>query len=380
MARFEATGRRIGSSAMYHARRPGRPVIASIVLLAVSGCGSEPDQRPEVVRPVRTQEFGTTAFGSGLEFSGVVQGTRDAELSFEVSGRVIEFPVVEGQRVRRGTLLARLDPRDYEARRDAAGADRSAARADYTRYQELYAASAVSLQELEVRRRNFEVAEANFRTAQKSVDDTNLYAPFDGQVARTIADVGEQVQARQPVIFFVDDSSLEAVIDIPEADALRGTEYLASPEAMAALNPVVRVSALGDRSFPARLSEFATSADPVTRTFEATFGFEPPDDLSVRPGMTARVALEPPRGELASSDPSLPVGAVLADEEGAPYVWRIDRQTMTVARAPVTVGAVFGDEIAVTGGLEIGDLIATSGVHNLRPGMQVKELGDRGSD
>lgn len=370
-------GRPVGGSVSSGTRRGRsvhRLVLASLAGGLVVGCGSEPVERAEPVRPVKTAEFGSAAFGGGLEYSGVVQGIRDAELSFEVPGRVIDFPVVEGQRVRQGTLLARLDPRDFEAIRDAAGADRSAAEADYTRYQELYAASAVSLQELEVRRRNFQVADANFRTAQKSVDDTNLYAPFNGQVARTIANEGEQVQAREPVLFFVDDSRLEAVIDIPEADALRGTQYLASTEAMGALNPQVRISSLGDRSFAAELTEFATSADPVTRTFEATFAFDPPDDASIRPGMTARVALSPPSGEYATADPSLPVGAVLAAENGAPYVWVIDRQDMTVSRTPVSIGTVFGDEIAITGGLEIGQLIATSGVHNLRPGMRVRQL------
>ena len=55
-------------------------------------------------------------------------------------------------------------------------------------------------------------------------------------------------------------------------------------------------------------------------------------------------------------------------------MWRIDESSMTVSRTPVQVGGVFGDEIEILGGLSPGDLLAVSGVHNLREGMQVRSL------
>lgn len=358
-------------------KHTGLSTIPSMTLMAVlTACSAEVVERPPVVRPVKTQVFGSSGLGAGREYSGVVQAARDADLSFEVSGRIIEFPVVEGQRVTRGTLLARLDSRDYEALRDAAVAERNAAEADYVRFQELYAADAVSLQDLEVRRRNFEVADANYRTAQKAVTDGDLYAPFDGQVARKIVNELEQVQAREPVLFFVDDSSLEVLINIPETDALRGSRFLTDADALATLNPMVEVSSLPGVSFPARLAEFATSADPVTRTFAATLSFDPPADVSIRPGMTARLTLSPAQQDLATTETSLPIGAVVADEQGGSYVWRIDPSSMTVSSVPVSLGTVFGDQISVVGGLERGDLIAVSGVHSLRPGMEVSQLDD----
>ncbi|MDH3734130.1 MAG: biotin/lipoyl-binding protein, partial [Gemmatimonadota bacterium] len=101
---------------------PERLGAVVLCLLAAGACSSEVVEQPEVPRPVKSQVFGQSGFGSGVEYSGVVQAARDAELSFEVPGLIIAFPVVEGQRVGRGTLLARLDSRDYEAQRDAVGA------------------------------------------------------------------------------------------------------------------------------------------------------------------------------------------------------------------------------------------------------------------
>ena len=367
--------------------RSNRFGAATFIALLAIGCGDEVVEQAPVVRPVKMLVFGGAGLGAGVEYSGVVQAARSVEMSFEVPGRILEFPVVEGQRVRSGTLLARLDPRDYVDGRDAAAAETNAAEADYTRYQELYAADAVSLQELEVRRRNFEVAAANFRTADKSVSDTYLRAPFTGQVALTIVDDLEQVQARQPVLVFHDDSGLEVEVNIPETDALRGAVYLNDPDAMARLGPTVQISSLPDQSFEARLSEFATTADPITRTFAATFTFDPPEDSSIRPGMTASLVIEQDseaspgaEGGAAGGAALIPVGAVLADSDGSAFVWRVDRSSMTVTRAGVEIGAVTGDQIQLLGGLSPADVIVTTGVHNLRDGMQVRELHDPSSD
>lgn len=346
---------------------------AAVLALAGAACGVEPVEEAPVVRPVKTFEFGGTGFAGRVAYSGVVRASRQADMGFEVPGRIIDFPVAEGQRVESGTLLAQLDPRDFEAQRDARRAQRNAAEADYARYQELYAADAVSLQELEVRRRNFEVADANYRTAEKGVADTYLRAPFAGRVARKLVEDFVNVPAKQVVLILQDDSKLEVVVNVPEGDALRGARYLMNANEMALLNPAVELSSLPDRRFPARLKEFATTADPVTRTFAATFSFESPTDATLRPGMTARVTLSP-EARVLTGRSSIPASAVLGDEQGAAYVWLIERSNMTVSRAPIEVGAVFGDEIELVGGLSLGDLIAVSGVHNLRSGMQVRSL------
>ena len=102
-----------------------------------------------------------------------------------------------------------------------------------------------------------------------------------------------------------------------------------------------------------------------------------PGDVSLLPGMTVNVTINVPEGGTASRAPagySIPANAVLADEQGVSTVWKVNPDTMTVSRAPVQLGELAGDRIRVLGGLQPGDRIATSGVHNLREGMQVSEL------
>ncbi len=350
------------------------PLVYLCSALAILACGGQQPEEAPVARPVRLLAIGSMAGGGQREFPGRIQAAQNAEVSFEVAGRIIGFPVDEGQEVAQGALLARLDPADFETARDAEVARRQQARADYERYQELYATNAVSLQELEVRRRRYEVAQANLRTAEKAVNDTYLRAPFGGLVARKLVDDFVNVQAKQPILILQDESSLEIVVDVPESVAALAAPGLTLEERRArASGSLVEISAIPGRQFQARLREFSTTADPMTRTFAATLGFENPADVTIRPGMTAKLIVTP-RADLADTNVFwIPANAVVADETGT-YVWKVDSEAMTVSRAVVEVGELSGSNVQITSGLSNGDMIATTGVHSLREGMAVRRL------
>jgi len=120
------------------------------VLVLVAGCGDEVQEEVEVTRPVKMITLGAEGGATALEYPGAVSDAREAQLSFEVDGQIISFPVIEGQSVSTGQILARLDARRYEANRDADLAVRNEKRANYERMQDLYAADAVSLQDLKM--------------------------------------------------------------------------------------------------------------------------------------------------------------------------------------------------------------------------------------
>ena len=130
----------------------------------------------------------------------------------------------------------------------------------------------------------------------------------------------------------------------------------------------------GWRSFPARVSEIGRQADPQPRTFPVTFAFSPPSTLNISPGMTATVFLTAP-GDLDGDSPAfvVPVESVAHDGQGEAYIWRIDPSTMTAGKVPVKAGEMERNNIEITGALNNGDRIATSGVQQLREGMVVKK-------
>ena len=157
------TRTRVGPMDLHRCSRPHTLAFLAVVGGLAVGCGSEPQTEQVVARPVKMVEIGFGGVSGVREYPGTVEAAERAELAFEVPGLIIEMPVVQGQWVRRGQMLARIDERNYEAQRDADAASLDAARADFRRYQELYAADAVTLQELQLKQAQFEVAEARLR-------------------------------------------------------------------------------------------------------------------------------------------------------------------------------------------------------------------------
>jgi len=348
---------------------------AGMALLAA--CEKQVEEREPVVRPVRILTIGGPGDGRKLSYAGEIRAGETADLGFEVPGRIVEFLVIEGQEVVKGDLLARLDPADFQAQLDQADANYRQAVTTYERYKEIVESGAVSRQELDVRKRNYEVAEASLATARKALSDTRLIAPFSGNIGRTLVDNFVNVQAKQPVLVLQDTTKLEVVITIPEQDWSRANPNLTKEERTELIRPMVSLSTFPDREFPARLTELATVADPVTRTFEVRARLDNPPDVTILPGMTANLSITVPEGGTrAGVDTAVivPATAVISDEQGNSTVWKIDPDTMTVSRAQVQLGDLAGGDVRVLSGLNAGDRIATSGVHNLREGMQVSEL------
>jgi RND family efflux transporter MFP subunit len=341
--------------------------------LLATGCSKQEQEAPEIVRPVKTMTISAGTAGGVREYPGQVRAAEEIELSFEVPGRLIELNAREGQRKAAGALIGALDPRDFEADRDRVLARRNETRADFERNRTLYERDAISLRDLEVVQRQFEVAEANLAQAEKALADTRLFAPFDGKIAGRIVENRENVAAKQPVVIFHDDSSLEIRASFPESEFLRIRDLGTVQDMTDRLSPTVEISAAAGRSIPAWVKELRGTADPVTRTYEVTLGFEPPADLSITSGMTARVVIT-----LAATDGALliPSSAVVADSDHRSLVWVYDAAEQVVHGREVVLGQMTDVEIEILSGLEGGDTIAILGASNLTEGMKVRPLGD----
>jgi len=341
--------------------------------LLVGGCGKKEPEVKEVVRPVKMMTIATGSGAGTREYPGQVRAAEEIQLSFEVPGRIVELNAREGQTAVSGALVAALDPRDYESARDRELARRNEARANYERNRTLYERDAISLRDLEVVRRRLEVAETNLEQAGKALSDTRLYAPYEGKIAGRLVENHENVAAKQAIVVFQDDSTLEIRASFPETDYLRIRGLGGVQDMTDKLNPRVEVSAAAGSRIEAWVKELRHTADPVTRTYEVTLGFEAPTGLSITSGMTAKVIISM---QGASGSTLIPVAAVVAGEGDQSTVWVYDEATGTVSSRAVTVGQMTGDEIEILEGLQDGERIAVLGASNLSEGMRVRPLGE----
>lgn len=352
-------------------------LVAAALLLA--GCGKAPEpvvESPERLVKILTVDGGQASLS--LEYPGEIKATRSVNLGFEVSGKIIELPIEDGIAVKEGDMLGRLDPTDYEAARDAARANLRAMRSAHVRAKNIFDQGAGSQAEVDKTLRDLTVAEQDLKKAQKALDDTVLKAPYSGVVGQRIADNFQNVQAKEPVLIFQDASSLEMDVSVPERDFIRMKRGLTLEERTEISRPEVAISAIPGRRFPARIKSFTTTADPVTRTYTATFQFDHPDDVNILPGMTARVLINPNADTLRKYMPSstvmVPLTAIASTADGNPFVWRIDPDSMAVTAAEVVLGEINNTRIEITEGLETGDRIAITGVTQLHEGTRVRPL------
>jgi RND family efflux transporter MFP subunit len=312
-----------------------------------------------------------------LEYPGKVAATQELSLGFEVAGKITELPIEDGMEVDEGDVLGRLDPIDYKAARDSARSNLVAMKSAYIRAKNIFNEGAGSQAEVDLALRDYQVSQENLTKNQKALDDTTLKAPFSGKVAEKIAENYQNVQAKEAILVLLDDSSLEIDVNVPERDFVRMTPGLSHQERTERVKPFISVSSVPDRTFPAHLISFTTNADPVTRTYKATFAFENPGDVNILPGMTARVTLQltqEVKEEVAGTGIMIPVVSVIADEAGTSYVWRVDPESMQVSRTQVKLGEMSGSDVQVLGGLSDGDQIAISGTAFLQEDMLVRPL------
>ncbi len=348
-------------------------VVGSSIGLLLAGCGGSQEEKEAPIRPIKIHTIGTLEPAAIREFPGTIRAYQTAEMGFEVPGRIIEFLLREGDIVEKNAVLARLDATNYRAELKVALANLEKAQADLTRSENIYKEDpgAISQDQIESDQRAVKVTQSQVEIAQKAVADTELRAPFAGVMARKLVEDFANVQAKEPVLILQDNSILEVEVAVPERDFVgRKNQNETKEEMSERLNPKVIVSAIPDREFPAVIKEYATTADPVTRTFPVKLNFDNPEDVTILPGMTARVrvVIDP------ESAWSVPVTAAQADENEQPYVWKVDSESMKVSKSPVELGPLTGDRVLLTGGVEEGDLVAISGVTALREGMQVRKF------
>jgi RND family efflux transporter MFP subunit len=337
------------------------------------------EQKETPVRPIKSMIAGEIRQLPTLYFPGTVEPDSQVNLSFEVSGRLVEFPARRGTRVAKGEILARLDPSDYENQVKTAAADLERTQGSLARVEKALKSQAVSLEDHANALAARNKARATLAIRQKAQEDTRLKASFSGVVADTYVDNFDTVSAGQPILKLQDVRTLTITISIPQ-------EYmvLSSKQTLGSTRFFVTFDWLPGQRFPAEIKNFAATADPVTRTFQATFYIKEIDDILLLPDVAGTVVVE---RTLTGNDGRMvlvPSDAVGFDEKGQPFVWILEPEKEGEAvyrtrRQNISVGDRIGTMLEVTRGLPRGTRIATAGITLLTEGRAVRLLEETAS-
>ena len=342
----------------------------------------------EVIRPVKTVTLRSNGKGGLWQYYGTLQGGKRVDLSFRVSGPVSSIKVERGASVKKGQLLATLDPRDYQTQLKQAQSNQAQAQAQYEnaeanfkRYENLYKQKVVPKStydtfktEMNVARSALNVARASTTAVRDSVRDTELRAPFDGVIVDRLVESFQDVTAKQTIFILQDISMLEIVFNVPENDVIWASKAAAADAANAESSPLLvsaKFDAIPGRSFPLTFKEFVLQADRSTNTFPVTAVMPKQENVALLPGMNATVEVELPDTESGERVFTVPQTALVTSGNET-YVWRYENNA--VKRVSVKQNSPHNNGFVDISSEQLrdGNIIVVAGAHLLHEGQKVR--------
>ncbi|PSW07298.1 efflux RND transporter periplasmic adaptor subunit [Photobacterium lipolyticum] len=347
-------------------------VFAVGTVLTLQGCEKPLIEERQVVQPVTVMPVVLASASPQLAYSGVAAAADKSSLSFRIQGEIIKIAVRPGDLVKKGQLLAQLEPTDYRLEVDDAQAKYNVADSQYRRSAKLvdkgYLAQS-QFDELKAQRR---IARARLNLAKLSLSFTQLKAPFDGVISRVPAEQFENVQVGQQVMNIHSVDMVDIHIQAP--DMIYSQRSAVDVEDS---RPGARIILTNGLEYKAYLKEFTTEPDPESGSFMVTLTMPMPEDLFILDGMSVEVRADAeklkiyPRGEAV-----IPLEAIF-NEDGDDldldnkFVWVVGADN-TVSKRRIVTNTVVPEGVRLQSGLEEGEQIVIAGGNRLRDGQQVK--------
>lgn len=341
-------------------------MLACGILVIAAGSCKEQIAQEKPVRPIKT--VAAKPFGRISDvYSGIVAPLQFSNLAFRISGPLVSVNVEEGQSVKQGDVIAKIDPLDYRIDFDAKQASFITAQSQMERAENLLAKEAISKQDYETVRASCENARAAYENSRNILEQTILRAPFSGFVYKKYAENYQEVLSGSKIVCLINPEQLQIQATLPDNALAYITQ---NPEVYVGFEPYT------GKKFKARIKEYVQSSPdgsgiPVfVEITEPSFN---PIEQNVAVGFSCTV-------ELVVEDTSLK-GAVLVplsaiavpDDSSAEYLFVYNPKTGTVSKRGVTVGRFAGKEnVVVTSGLQSGELVVSAGVTRIADGMRVK--------
>ena len=334
------------------------PALALAVLTLLLHACSKPQQATAPApTPVRTTAVTEGPATPPLEFTGVVAARDELKLSFKVGGVVQRVTVREGDRVRKGQVLAELDPTEIGAQVEQARQLADKAERDRQRGEALYADQVIPLEQLQNLRTQAEVAASQLRAARFNRQYAVITAPADGVVLRRTIEERELAAPGQVMLVLGRaDSGFVVRFAVADRDVVR-LKRGASLQ--------VRLDAWPEQVFQAEVRQIAGAADPASGLFEIEAALAPTKQ-ALASGLVGRVRLQPEGGATLAY---VPIGAVLEGHDDHARVFIAEGDI--ARRRDVQVAFITADSVALRGGVKPGEQVIAVGAPYVEDGGRI---------
>lgn len=313
--------------------------------------------------PVEVAAVERRTVSAYIETNGSLEAEKDVQIVARIAGPVVELKTEEGQFVRKGQLMARIDPREARAQVQIAEVALREVERAFGRARSTFEAKLISQADYDQALAAKEAAEATLAERKLQLGFTSIEAPFDAVVVERMVKLADNVTVNQELFRISDFDPLLCKIQVPEKEL---------PRLHKGQPAYLTVEAWPQERFPARVLRLSPVVDAATGTVRVTLEVEARDRL--RPGMFASVFLEVDRHQNALTIPK----AALSLESLGDTVYVVNGEL--AARRPIELGFEEADIVEVLSGLDPQDRVIVVGQDGLSEGTPIRILEGPGAE
>lgn len=346
-------------------------------LLAMNACGKKANQQGQAQNqptPAVTVQIPTENITTFVSYPTTMQGVNNSEARPKIQGYITQVLVDEGQRVKKGQILFRLETQSLTQQADAARAAINSAQVQVNQLKPLVQKNIISKNQLAVAEANLSQARANYRSIVANIDYGVVRSPVDGYVGQIRIKQGNLVGPNDPtpLTTISEINKIYAYFSLNESDYLNflKTSAGATREQKIQNMPAITLMMANGQEYPekGKVQTIDAQVDPSTGTIAFRASFNNPDHL-LNDGSTGTVQIP----KLYENVVVVPQSATF-EQQGRVFVMKVDKTAKgeTVNQQAITVLDTKDNLYLVGSGIKAGDVIVAEGVDKIKPGTMIK--------
>ena len=332
------------------------------LILLMCACGNSQTKQDRGKATVQADTVKSYQGELSIIYPGKIKAASEVKLSFRVAGPIRAVLPEVGAFVKKGELIAEIDPRDYEIQLSATEAEYNQVKEEAERVVELYKRGSVPANDYDKAVSGLKQITAKYNAHKNALADTRLTAPFDGYIQKKYYDSHETVAAGYPVMSMINSNYFDVDIDIPSSDFVRQGLFKSFS---------CTIDVFPGQVFPLELIEITRKAN-LNQLYRMRLRLKPVPGMDIAAGMSVNVTIEYNPNEEALT--VIPLSAMF-EENGASAVWVYNPKTQSVTKRVIQLNKLLKTgELIVSEGLAAGEIVVSAGVHSLKEGMSVELL------
>ncbi|MBA6291549.1 efflux RND transporter periplasmic adaptor subunit [Colwellia sp. MB3u-70] len=338
-------------------------MLGAVILL--QAC-SEPTEVTKEAAPVVVQLTSArlTSLVNDYEFPATVSAVKSVDLKFEVSGRLILERLVEGSEVKKGQVLAKIDPKPFQRKVQESRIRHEDAQRNLKRIKDVFEKNVASQRDYDEAKSQFSITKIALTNAKQDLSYCTIRAPFDAVIGARYIENDSLIRTGDSLANLQDRSALYFTFEVPE-------RIMTANAGNRDVKATAHIIGQEDKIFDIRYVEHKTTPDPITQTYGVTFALDGEIAKSFYPGARAIVNIK--QNNSHSQTLIIPLSALVGNNDSGFSVWRFNQVQNSLTKVKVKVSKLKGEYALISLGLSRDDKVVSAAVGQMREGLIVRE-------